>query len=89
MDMLANDYSSYLDDVIHSNSFQTLSNGLMLTNYEIDILNQYEISYLDCKSLEELINRIETTLLEFDDCEELESISLELSSRNYYLNTNK
>ena len=50
---------------------------------------QYEISYLDCKSLEELINRIETTLLEFDDCEELESISLELSSRNYYLNTNK
>ena len=89
MDMLANDYSSYLDDVIHSNSFQTLSNGLMLTNYEIDILNQYEISYLDCKSLEELINRIETTLFEFDDCEELESISLELSSRNYYLNTNK
>ena len=89
MDIVANDYSSYLDDVIHSNSFQTLSNGLMLTNYEIDILNQYEISYLDCKSLEELINRIETTLLEFDDCEELESISLELSSRNYYLNTNK
>ena len=89
MDMLANDYSSYLDEVIYSNSFQTLSNGLILTNYEIDILSQYEIPYLDCKSLEELINRIETTILEFDDCEELESISMELASRNYYLNTNK
>ena len=77
------------EEVIYSNSFQTLSNGLMLTNYEIDILTQYEIPYLDCKSLEELINRIETTILEFDDCEELESISMELASRNYYLNTNK
>lgn len=89
MDIVASDYFSYLDEVIHSNSFQTLSNGLMLTNYEIDILKQYEISYLECNSLEELINRIETTILEFDDCEELESISMELASRNYYLNTNK
>ena len=32
-----------------------LENGLSLTNYEIEVLNRYDIDYKNCSSLKEIL----------------------------------
>lgn len=69
---------------------QKVSNGLMLTNYEIDVLNQYKINYSNCKSLKEILFEIEELIGDMDIVDEkLENISQSISERDYYQNTNK
>ncbi len=71
------------------NSFQDI-HGMMLTNYEIDVLKKYQIPYLNCNSLKEIIYEIEEVLMDGDlDSDDLESISKSISERDYYQNTNK
>lgn len=70
------------------NKFQTLKNGLMLTNWEISVLDKYSISYENCKTLKDVLFEIENVLFNLDGCEELERISISISERDYYQNTN-
>ena len=73
-----------------SNHLVNIGNGLMLTNREIDILKQYKIDYLRCKSLKEIIFEIENIIQDMDIVdEELDYISGTISERDYYQNTNK
>lgn len=73
-----------------SGSFSTLDHGIMLTNREIEVLKRYGIDYLSCQSLKEIIYKIEDLLEdEFHDSDELEEISISISERDYYQNTNK
>ena len=71
------------------NSLVQCSNNLLLTNYEIEILDKYNIDYLKMKSLKEIIFYIETLLNEDDSLEDLEEISRTISERDYYYYTNK
>lgn len=64
-------------------------NGLLLTNRELETLNQYEIPYTNCKSLKEIVYLVEDALLDFEDDENLLDLSYSISERDYYLNTNK
>lgn len=64
-------------------------NGLLLTNYEIDVLDRYEINYKNCSSLKDVIRNIEDIIEDIDDIEELDYISQSISERDYYQNTNK
>lgn len=67
---------------------KTLPNGLMLSEEQIDILKEYNIDYLSCKSLNELIYKIETVCDEhYDDV--LNNLLDILSERDYYENFNK
>lgn len=74
----------------HSNSLNTISKDVMLTNKEIEVLNKYKIDYKKCSNLGEILFEIETVIndevLEEDD---LEYISQSIAERNYYQNTNK
>ncbi len=63
-------------------------NGLMLSDNDIDILTRNGINYLDFHSLEELLFNIEEILEENDD-EKLEELSIKLGEYNYYNYTNK
>jgi hypothetical protein len=67
---------------------KTLPNGLMLSQEQIDILNQYNIDYLSCKSLNELIYKIDTVYDETND-DVLNNLLDVLSERDYYENYNK
>ncbi len=67
---------------------KTLPNGLMLSNEQIDILKEYNIDYLSCKSLNELIYKIETIYDETND-DVLNNLLDVLSERDYYENYNK
>ncbi len=64
------------------------SNGLMLSDRDIEILSKNGINYLDYHNLEELIFVI-TEYLEEDDDLELEQLNMKLGEYNYYNYTNK
>lgn len=72
-----------------SNLLTTTKNGILLTNYEISILDKYKIPYQNTTSLKEIIYLIEDILNEDNSLEDLENISLSISERDYYMNTNK
>ena len=71
-----------------SNKLVKINNKLYLTNYQIEILNKYNIDYENLGSLSSIIYVAEE-ILEEDDYEELDEIIRELAERNYYENTNK
>ncbi len=74
---------------LESGLLKTCSNGLLLTQYEIDVLDKYKINYKNTSSLKEIIFLIEEILNEDSSYEDLENISLSISERDYYMNTNK
>ena len=67
---------------------KTLPNGLSLSQEQMDILDEYNIDYLSCKSLNELIYKIEHVYDETDD-DVLNNLLDILSERDYYENYNK
>ena len=67
---------------------KTLPNGLMLSEEQIDILKEYNIDYLSCKSLSELIYKVEHVYDETND-DVLNNLLDALSERDYYENFNK
>ena len=67
---------------------KTLPNGLMLSQEQIDILKEYNIDYLSCKSLSELIYKVEHVYDETND-DVLNNLLDILSERDYYENFNK
>ncbi len=74
-----------------SGQFVDCGNSLMLTNGEIGVLKRFEINYLTCSSLKELLYKIEVVLKEEedDDLEELDMVAAAIAERDYYQNTNK
>ena len=84
MDDFINKISNELD---FNNNYHDI-NGLILTDYEISVLDKYNIDYKNCIDLKSLIYYIEEILNEesFDD---LEEVSLSISERDYYENTRK
>lgn len=63
-------------------------NGLYLSVNQINILKRNNINYESCTSIRQLIMLIEDELT-YDENEELENLSIELSDFEYYHNYNK
>ena len=84
------DLNSVINDLdFEKNSLKTCKNGLLLTNYEIDVLNKYKIDFNKTSSLKEVLYLIDEVLDEDNSLTDLESISLSISERDYYMNTKK
>lgn len=65
-----------------------LSNGLYLSQEQVDILKSYNINYLKCNTLNDLIYEVEMAYEETND-DILSNLLDVLSERNYYENYNK
>lgn len=85
-----------IDEIISSLDFKSsklnnLSNGLVLTNNEIDVLSKYNIKYKSCSSLKEVLMLIDEKFNyeEVDNPDELDSVSASIAERDYYQNSNK
>ena len=85
-----------IDEIISSLDFKSsklnnLSNGLVLTNNEIDVLNKYNIKYKSCSSLKEVLMLIDEKFNyeEVDNPDELDSVSASIAEIDYYQNSNK
>ena len=81
-----NDLLNNID--FESNRLVKINNKLYLTNYQIEILNKYNIDYKSLGNLSSIIYVAEE-ILEEDDYEDLDEIIRELAERNYNENTNK
>ena len=81
-----NDLLNNID--FESNRLVKINNKLYLTNYQIEILNKYNIDYKSLGNLSSIIYVAEE-ILEEDDYEDLDEIIRELAERNYYENMNK
>lgn len=78
-----------LNDIdFNKNKLVKVNEKLYLTNYQIEILNKYNIDYKSLGNLSSIIYMAEE-ILEEDDYEDLDEIIRELAERNYYENTNK
>ena len=71
-------------------SVKQRKNGIYLSDEQIEILNKYNINYLDYTNINELIFKIENYLNDsYTQLDDLEWVSESLSTFNYYHNTNK
>lgn len=82
-----NEIDKIIQDVFEENQLEKINDRLYLTKRQKDILNRNDIEYSN-KSIEELIFELED-ILNYEDNEELDRLSSELSEFNYYHNTNK
>ena len=73
---------------IESNYMKRRSNGLYLSDNQIEVLRKYDINYEKYTNLNSLIFEIEEILNE-QELEDLEEVSSKLAELNYYNNTNK
>ena len=64
-------------------------NGILLSKDEIEVLRRYDIHYENYNSMKELIYEIEDVIVDLTDATDLEEVSINLSERDYYHNTNK
>lgn len=84
-----------IDNIVGSIDFDSLSfvevsKNIMLTKKEIEVLNRYKINYQSCSNLKDVIFMIEDILNDMDIVDEdLEMVSMSISERDYYQNTNK
>ena len=67
--------------LLHKN----IGNDILLTNEQIEILEDNGIPYQKCKDVHELLYLLE----QYSDIDEIEMISLDIAEFNYYHNTNK
>lgn len=75
-------------ELMRKNTLNHIGNDIYLSNNQIALLNMYEIKYKSCNTMKEIIMRIED-ILDYEDNEELENLSIELSDFDYYHNTKK
>ena len=82
-----NELDRVIQDIFEENQLEKINDKLYLTRKQIDILKRNDIDYSN-KSIDELMFEIED-ILNQEDNEELERLSMDLAEFNYYHNTNK
>ena len=81
-----NDYINKVTDIDYRKLLHNdIGNGIYLNKEQIEILEDYQIPYLKCKDIHELIYLLE----QYNDSNEIETILEEISEFNYYHNTQK
>ena len=76
-------YENMINKIVNDNSLNYIGN-LILNNHEIQVLEQNNINYKNCKDMKELLFILE----EYED-EEIDEIIMSISERDYYRNSNK
>lgn len=90
IDTLLNDLGINLN--IESTQLKTRKNGLLLSDEQINILNNHNINYEQYTTLESLIFAIEDYINDvqgYMDITDIDELSKQLAEQNYYNNTNK
>lgn len=81
----------FIEETIKNNSLNKINN-IYLSNKQINVLERYNIDYKNVVDISELIFKVEEYIEEnyaYEELDDLENLSLELSEFNYYYNTNK
>ena len=84
--MLKDTYKNLLPDM--DSWLIPRENGMLLSDYHVEVLKRNGINYLEYGSIRELLFAI-NDILEEDDNDELEEVAKDLDEKNYYKNVNK
>ena len=77
------------DNLDLSNKYINVNN-MQLRKDEIEVLDRYDIDYKNCNSLKEILCLIEDAFQNsYDEMNDLEEVSISISERDYYVNSNK
>ncbi|MBR4350605.1 MAG: hypothetical protein IKP98_00030 [Bacilli bacterium] len=82
-----NELDRVIQDIFEENQLEKINDDLYLTRKQMDILKRNDIEYSN-KTIDELMFEIED-ILNDEDNEELDRLSMDLAEFNYYHNTNK
>ena len=82
-----NELDRVIQDIFEENQLEKINDDLYLTRKQMDILKKNDIEYSN-KTIDELMFEIED-ILNQEDNEELDRLSMDLAEFNYYHNTNK
>ncbi len=89
MDTLVNNMDNYIEEISNNISLNNINNFL-LTNYEIEVLDRYNIDYNNCTSLKDVLFLIDEILNNStDEMNDLEEISISIGDRDYYQSDRK
>ena len=91
MDYNKEEIDHIVEETFKENKLNKIGN-IYLSNKQINILDRYEIDYKNVVDMSELIFKVEQYIEDndaYDEMDDLENLSLELSEFNYYYNTNK
>jgi len=73
---------------VESNFMHRRSNGMLLSDYQIDVLERNNINYKKYNNMSSLLFEIEEYLNE-EENDELEEVSRQIAEIHYYSETNK
>lgn len=73
---------------VEQNFLKRRNKGLLLSDYQIDVLNRSGINYKNYNNISSLLFEIEDYLNQ-EENEELEEVSRQLAEIHYYSETNK
>ena len=75
---------SVINQTIKQNQLKKRKNNIYLSDYQVDVLNRYNIDYQKCSNINELLFLIESFLNNNtnDDCDDLEVVSQHLADQN-------
>ena len=91
MELNKEEIDKYVFDTFKNNELKKINN-IYLSNKQMNILDRYMIDYKNVVDMNELIFKVEEYIEDnysYEELDELENLSLELSEFNYYYNTNK
>ena len=90
MDEQNKKFEKYVNEVANNvhHSFLKKVGNIYLNDDEIQILTKYNINYENCNDYNSLLYLIDEVLY-YDEYEDLELVSKDISERNYYFYTNK
>ena len=74
-------------NIINDNKIVKINDKVYLTNYQIEILDKYQIDY-NVSNISEILFEIDE-VLDTCDAPDLEEVSASLQEFEYYQNTNK
>ncbi len=84
------DYIKEVSDNLDLSDKYVSINNFMLKKTEMEVLDRYNIDYKSCSSLKEVIYLIDELFQDsYDDMVDLEEVSISISDRDYYVNSNK
>ncbi len=72
-----------IQETLNKNKLVKVNEKIYLTTYQIEILKKYQIPYESCNTINEIVYYMEE-LLEDEEYEDLENVSLSLSEMDYY-----
>ena len=84
------DYIKEVSDNLDLSDKYVSINNFLLKKNEMEVLDRYDIDYKNCSSLKEVIYLIDEVFQDsYDDMVDLEEVSISISDRDYYVNSNK